>query len=290
MSDVLDRLGALGSHYRDPIEAIAWETADPELPWLPDSVLSLSGTSLGEAMTPAMRVRFSRVEFARLCAAGLWLEGLLIARVAADRFMDGAPTAERRVVLQEVREEAGHGLMFLEMIQRSGLEGVPLLGPTRLLTDVARRLHPQKAAFWAMVFIGETVTDTFAIRALKESGPDGQAICPVARDVLAFHHRDEARHIAAARTLLMARVAAMNAFDRLAFGGLLRFLLGRLLRATLYPTAASLAALGLEHPATAARAARNCPVRRAFALECAAPALELIERCVPGSGRGAKGE
>jgi hypothetical protein len=235
MSDVLDRLGALGSHYRDPIEAIAWETADPELPWLPDSVLSLSGTSLGEAMTPAMRVRFSRVEFARLCAAGLWLEGLLIARVAADRFMDGAPTAERQVVLQEVREEAGHGLMFLEMIQRSGLEGVPLL-------------------------------------------------------VLAFHHRDEARHIAAARTLLMARIAEMNLFDRLAFGGLLRFLLGRLLRATLYPTAASLAALGLEHPAMAARAARKCPVRRAFALECAAPALELIERCVPGSGRGAKGE
>lgn len=282
MSDVLDRLGALGAPYRDPVEAIAWEKADPDLPWLPDSVLSLSGTSLGERMTPEARARFSRVEFARLCAAGLWLEGLLVARVAADRFVDRAPAAERRVILQEVREEAGHGLMFLEMIRRSGLEGVPLLGPTRLLTEVARRLQPRKAAFWAMVYIGETVTDTFAIRALKESGPDGQAICPVAREVLAFHHRDEARHIAAARTLLMARVGKMNAFDRLAFGGLLRLLLGRLLRATLYPTAASLAALGLERPAAAARAAWRCPVRRAFADECAAPALEMIRRCAPG--------
>lgn len=289
MSDVLDRLGALGSRYRDPIEAIAWGNADADLPWLPDSVLSLSGTLLGETMTPEMRIRFSRVEFARLCAAGLWLEGLLIARVAADRFMDGAPPAERRVVLQEVREEAGHGLMFLEMIGRSGLEGVPLLGPTRLLTEVAHRLRPQKAAFWAMVFIGETVTDTFAIRALKESGADGQAICPVARDVLAFHHRDEARHIAAARTLLMARISKMNAFDRLAFGALLKFLLNRLLRATLYPTPASLAALGLEHPAAAARAARDCPVRRAFAYDCAAPALDLIQRCVPGGGEKAPG-
>jgi len=177
--------------------------------------------------------------------------------------------------------------MFLEMIGRSGLVGVPLLGPTRLLTEAARRLRPQKAAFWAMVFIGETVTDTFAIRALKESGPGGQPICPVAREVLAFHHRDEARHIAAARTLLMARVGDMNAFDRFAFGGLLRFLLGRLLRATLYPTPASLAALGMARPAAAARAAWACPVRRAFAQECAAPALELIARCVPGVGEGA---
>ncbi len=253
-------------------------------------MLSLSGTALGAAMTREMRTRFSRVEFARLCAAGLWLEGLLIARVAADRFVDRAPAAERRVILNEVREEAGHGLMFLEMIGRSGLEGVPLLGPTRLLTEAARRLRPQKAAFWAMVFIGETVTDTLAIRALRESGPGGQAICPVARDVLAFHHRDEARHIAAARTLLMARVGDMNAVDRFAFGGLLRFLLGRLLRATLYPTAASLAALGLERPAAAAREAWSCPVRRAFAQECAAPALELIARCVPGAAGGVPGE
>jgi hypothetical protein len=290
MSDVLDRLVARGSHYRDPIEAIAWEKADPNLPWLPDNVLSLSGTALGERMTPQMRIRFSRVEFARLCAAGLWLEGLLIARVAADRFVDRAAAAERRVVLQEVREEAGHGLMFLEMIQRSGLEGVPLLGPTRLLTGVARRLRPQKAAFWAMVYIGETVTDSFAIRTLRESGPDGQAICPVAREVLAFHHRDEARHIAAARNLLTARVERMTATDRIAFQGLLRFLLRRLLRATLYPTPASLAALGLERPSAAARTAWNCPVRRAFAHECAAPALDLIARCVPDRGERAFGQ
>ena len=73
MSDVLDRLGALGAQYRDPMDAIPWENADPDLPWLPDSVLSLAGTALGAAMTPEMRARFSRVEFARLCAAGLWL-------------------------------------------------------------------------------------------------------------------------------------------------------------------------------------------------------------------------
>jgi len=282
MSDMLDRLSALGARYSDPIEAIAWEKADADLPWLPESVLSLSGTSLGGAMTPDMRIRFSRVEFARLCAAGIWLEGLLIARVSGDRFMHGVPLAERCVILHEVREEAGHGLMFLEMIRRSGLEGVPLLGPTWLLTQAARHLRPRKAAFWAMVFIGETVTDSFAIRALRDSGSGGQAICPVARDVLAFHHRDEARHIAAARTLLAARIAKMSAFDRLAFGTLLRFLLGRLLRATLYPTPASLAALGFGDPAGAAHAAWACPVRRAFAHECAAPALELIDRCFSG--------
>ena len=289
MTDRLTRLGALGARYRDPMTTIDWQNAEPELPWLPTAVLSLAGLEQQATMRRDTLIRFSRIEFARLCAAGLWLEGLLISRTASAGFLATKPS-ESRLVLQEVREESGHGLMFLEMIDRAGLAGVPVLGPTALLGWVARRLDPNGAAFWAMVYIGESVTDAFAIRALRESGDGGEAICPVARQVLALHHRDEARHIAVARALLEARVAAMDLLDRLAFAMFLRFLLRRLLHATLYPTPASLAALGLKDADRAAKAARACPRRRRLAYECAAPARAVIARTVGRAPNAAETE
>ena len=282
MSDLLHRLGSLGARYKDPLEAIDWSCADPDLPWLPGSVLCAPDSGAPQDMPPDFLRRFSQVEFARLCAAGLWLEGLLIGRVASRGFLAAKP-AEARIVLHEVREEAGHSLMFLEMIDRAELAGVSLLGPTRLLTWVAQRLDPNDAAFWAMVYIGESVTDTFAVKALKATGEDGEAICPVARQVLALHHRDEARHIAAARALLDARIARMRAIDRVAFRHFVSFLLSRFLRATLYPTAASLAALGFADPRGAAKAALQCPRRRSLAEACAKPAFELAPRSMDGA-------
>jgi len=269
MSDTLRRIAARGAEYSDPLAAIDWDAADLARPWLPPALLSLAGVGHQAEMSPETLNRFSRIEFARLCAAGLWLEGLLISRVTGRGFPADRP-AEARVMLQEVREESGHGLMFLEMIDRAGLAGVQLLGPTRLLSAVAYRLRPDDAEFWAMVFVGETVTDQFALKALAAPA---ESICPVARRVLALHHRDEARHIAAARALLEGRLRGMTAARRRLFAAALRFLLKRFLAATLYPTPASLAALGLDDPLAAARAARRCPERRALADACARPAL-----------------
>jgi hypothetical protein len=274
MSNVLNRLGSLGAAYRDPVAAIDWSAGDLSLPWLP---LDMATQGILDGEAPEMAVKLSQIEFARLCAAGLWLEGLLISRVAARGFL-ATKADEMRIVLQEVREESGHGLMFLEMIDRAGLSGVRLLGPTALLSWVAHRLQPDDAAFWAMVYIGESVTDSFALRALRDAGKSGNAICPVAKQVLSLHHRDEARHIAAARALLDARIAGMCAASRMIFARTSRFLLGRFLRATLFPTPTSLAALGLDDPAAAARAAARCPARRQLARDCAAPAMDMIAR------------
>lgn len=140
MTALLRRLADHGSRYRDPLAVVDWSAADDTAPWLPAHLLSLAGLAVQREMSPEELVRLSRVEFARLCAAGLWLEGLLITRVTAAGF-PATSAAETRVILQEVREETGHGLMFLEMIRRAGLEDVPLLGPTRLLSAVARRLR-----------------------------------------------------------------------------------------------------------------------------------------------------
>ncbi|MDD9878970.1 MAG: diiron oxygenase [Magnetovibrio sp.] len=277
MSRVLDRLGAHGARYRDPVAAIDWRAADDGLPWLPMDLLSIDGLDIAGRLSAEQLKRFSEIEFARLCAAGMWLEGLLISRVTAKGYL-GLNTDEARIMLQEVREESGHSLMFLEMIARAGLKDVPLLGATGLLTRVAGRLDPAGPAFWAMVYIGETVTDTFGLKALKRAREPGQDICPVARQVLELHHRDEARHIAAARTLLASRIGQMTGARRLAFTTSLRFLLNRFLDATLYPTAASLAALGLDDPKGVAAAVKASPARRRLAQACAQPALDMLRR------------
>lgn len=283
MTTSLAYLASLGAEYHDPIGAIDWQAADDSRPWLPPALLSLADSESRDAMSRDDLLRFSRVEFARLCAAGLWLEGLLISRVMRNGCLATMPD-EARVMLQEVREEAGHSLMFVEMIDRAGLGGVRLLGDIRLLTWVAHRLNPDQPEFWAMVFIGESVTDTLALNALRE-GED--AICPVARQVLQFHHRDEARHMAAAKAFLQARIDAMSPLRRRLFGVALRLLLRRFLQATLYPTEASLRAMGLPDAAGMARMAARSPQRSRLAAECAEPALRFIGRTIGGASSAA---
>jgi len=263
MSVQLKHLAGLGAEYRDPIAAIDWGAADDTRPWLPPALLSLSGLAAQDRMTREELLRFSRVEFARLCAAGLWLEGLLISRIMRNGCLTTMPD-EARVMLQEVREEAGHSLMFVEMIDRAGLGGVPLLGDIRLLTRVAHRLTPDQPEFWAMVFIGESVTDTLALKALRDQG----GICPVARRVL---------HL----------LGGMSGARRRLFEIALGFLLRRFLKATLYPTERSLAAMGLPDPAGAARAAAASPERARLSAECAAPALRFVGRTLRSRGEAA---
>jgi hypothetical protein len=286
MTAIVERLGQLGAAYRDPFTELDFAAADPSLPWLPLDLLSIGALPMATGMSEMEKRRFSQIEFARLCAAGLWLEGLLISRVTRQGFV-AARTAETRVILQEVREETGHSLMFLEMIDRAGLSGIQLLGPTRLLTWVAHRLDPAEAEFWAMVYIGESVTNSFVQRALRLAS-DGAALCPLARQVMVLHHRDETRHIAAARAFLESRIAAMGPMRRRAFAATLGFLLGRFLTATLYPTAASLDALGFADPEGVADAVRACADRHRLARACSEPSLALIRRTgLAGGGRTA---
>lgn len=273
MTSALKRLGDLGAAYRDPMQAIDWHAAKPGLPWLPARMTGLGGAEVG--MDAKTVLRLSRLEFARICAAGLWVEGLLISKIGRLGY-PGTGHDAARVMLTEVREEAGHGLMFLEMIRRAGLENVALLGRTGLLSAVARLLPADSAEFWALVYVGESVTDTFALKALQLSLQDGEEICPLARQVLSFHHRDEARHIAAARSLLEARVGAMSAPRKLAFAVGLKRLLPKFITATLYPTAVSISALGLEEPERLARLAAACPNRAEVAANCSAPALKFL--------------
>ena len=275
MNAALDRIAKHGRYYNDPITAIDWQVADAERPWLPKGLLL--GPDVQAAMEDDQFIALSRAEYTRLCAAGLWLEGLLINRVTESGLM-GLEMEEARVMLQEIREETGHSLMFLEMIDRAGHDDRPRLEGTRLLTAIAKRLRIETPEFWAMVFIGETVTDTFAMKALKLSKPADDAICPVAEQVLALHHREEARHIAAARQFLATRISRMSRHRRWVFARTLRWLLNMFLEATMYPSSESLHRAGVPDADNLVQRLRRDPWRQEMAAACAAPAVSLLTR------------
>ena len=275
MNAALDRIAKNGRYYNDPITAIDWQVSDVERPWLPRGLLL--GPDCQEAIEDYQFIALSRAEYTRLCTAGLWLEGLLINRVTASGLL-GLETREARVMLQEIREETGHSLMFLEMIDRAGHDDRPRLEGTSLLTAIAKRLRIESAEFWAMVFIGETVTDTFAMKALKLSKPADDAICPVAKQVLTLHHREEARHIAAARQFLAARISRMSGHRRWIFARTLHWLLNMFLEATMYPSLASLHRAGVPDAEFLVQRLRRDPWRQEVAAACAMPAISLLTR------------
>ena len=275
MNAALDRIAKHGRSYEDPIAAIDWQAAEAERPWLPKGLLL--GPDFHSAMPDDQFIALSRAEYTRLCAAGLWLEGLLINRVTESGLL-GLETEEARVMLQEIREETGHSLMFLEMIDRAGHDDRPRLAGTHLLTAIAKRLRIETAEFWAMVFIGETVTDTFAMKALKLSKPADDTICPVAEQVLNLHHREEARHIAAARQFLASRVLGMSRHRRWIFARTLYWLLNLFLEATMYPSSDSLQRAGVLDADNLVLRLRRDPWRQEVAAACAAPAVSLLTR------------
>lgn len=266
MAAALERLLALGEVYVDPVSVVVWEQADAQRPWLPAHLLSIQGLSRQE------RLKLSRIDFARLATARMWLDGLLIHCISTGGFVR-TDFATTKVALQQVRDEAGQGLLMLRLLEKAELAGIEVLGQSRLLSRLARRLNPDGSEFWAVVFLCQSSLDALVARTLRED--DG--ICPMARQILELQHRDQARHVSAARVLLEKRLAGAGWLRRRLMALRLGRLSVRFLDAVLSPTPASLAALGFANPENLA-AGHRAPGHEALAAACAAPALLALRR------------
>ncbi|MGC8476108.1 MAG: diiron oxygenase [Acetobacteraceae bacterium] len=254
--------------YCDPLAAVDWDALAPDRPWLPDDLVSLAGDPAWEQMTPAARIALSQLEFLALIDLGLWLESYLLralGRAAPSARRVGAETYAAQ--LHELREEAGHSLMFLEILRRAPHPLPPVPRP-RLVTTGARLLPGGSGMFWAAVLIGETV----AVE-LNRRIRDSHTIPDTIRHISEIHLRDEARHVAYARQ----RVAeAIRPRPHPAAGAALRVLAGSFLATCFHPPAALYHAAGL--PGALAASARANPIRNALAAACLAPAGRYLAR------------
>jgi hypothetical protein len=262
--------------YHDPLGKLNWEAVDRDAWWLPPEALSLAGVPEFEALPIAARRRLSQYELAHLLETGLWLESLFISRLAAQSDATD-DIAVRRRLLQEIREEAGHSLMFLELMTRSGVAIPGARAHRPRFAQLVGRLAPADGLlFWATVVAGEELPHRMN-RALRR-GVEDATLSAVVYHMTGLHMHDEAHHIAHARLTAESLAAAAPAWRRRVAAALVTRVFDPFVRHVCYPHAQVYAlALGGAGERWRPLAAAN-PRRRALVAEAIRPTLAFFER------------
>ncbi|MGH8649877.1 MAG: diiron oxygenase, partial [Burkholderiales bacterium] len=270
---LLRQLSENSAPYRDPLAGINWSQLGAPGYWMPEAALSLHGLPEFDALPPAVRHKLSQYEFANVMHCGLWLEGIFLRRMAR-RVRPGMPRAELEYLLHELREEAGHSLMFLRAIEAGGL-AIPE-GSWRApwaAHALARAAPASGGLFWLAMLIGEDVPDKFN-RYLR-SHPDG--VNPAVRQICTLHVLDEARHISLAGHNLESALARAGAGRHRLLSVAARLLLRQLAHALYFPPARFYELAGLSPGARWRAAALRNPARSRFVAERIAPTARVLE-------------
>jgi len=270
---LLRQLSENSSRYRDPVARVDWPQLAAGGPWLPETALSLHGTPEFEALDSQARCRLSQYEFLNVMHCGLWLEAIFLQRMS-QRLAPDMPRAEYEYLLHELREEAGHSLMFLRAIQESGLALPDGSWRAPRIASVLGRLAPAGGAvFWLAMTIGEDVSDKFNrhLRGLAEG------VNSAVRQICTLHVVDEARHIAAARRNLELALAGAGPAQQRLLSAAARLLLAQMARTFYYPPARFYDLAGLPRGIAWRRVALANPSRRAFVSERLAPTVRALE-------------
>jgi hypothetical protein len=265
------------AQYLDPLAQIDWQGVDRACWWLPPQALSLAGVPEFEALPLEQRRRLSHYEYAHLLEAGLWLEALFMERLARLAYRTDAPERRARF-LRELREEAGHSLMFLELMQRSGI-ALPVArhGGGRLVDAVGRWALPSRSAlFWAMVVMGEELPDRLNHR--LQQATEEITLSAVVYRVARIHSRDEAKHAAYARTHCEEATRRLHDWQRALLAPLVSRILDAFARYIYFPPRAVYRCAGLVPPQSWRARALGNPVRLAQAGAMLRPTLEFLRR------------
>ncbi|AOU99656.1 hypothetical protein BI364_09565 [Acidihalobacter yilgarnensis] len=281
-SALTEQLNRSSNPYRDPLSRIDWQSLDLDHWWLPEAAVSLHGIPAYDHLPEAQRKRLSQYEFINFIEKALWLEGIFMERISralADSLGQPSETLYR---LHELREEAGHSLMFMELIQRSGLPIDPAaFKRPRLATWVGRHAPYRSAAFWIAVLIGEQVPDHMNRMIRKHRAQISDTIY----EIITLHAIDEARHIVHARATLEY---CLPIAGRLApiYLPLLNHVFRQFVEAFYFPAPALYQLAGLDQPARWAQRAHANTARITFVDECVASTLrQLAGKNLPISWR-----
>lgn len=272
-SQLHEQLNRNSTPYQDPLVRVGWDALNLEERWLPDSALSLVGTAEYAELPAARQIRLSQFEYIHFLQAGLWLEGIFMERLSRSLRRPDPDLPRHIYRLHELREEAGHSLMFLELMRRSALP-IPVTRMHRpgLLNLLGRRAPFHSVPFWIAVLIGEELPDRMNRHLRKHR----EEICPAVYDMVTLHIIDEARHIAHVRDLLSQRVPRLAPWRRTALRPLLRAALRQFAEIFYFPAAQTYEAAGLTPGTRWARLARRNPARIRFVDETLRPTLRML--------------
>lgn len=272
--NLAEQLSRSSMPYRDPVADIPWDALDRKPYWLPPEAISLYDVPAFMALPERQRQQLSRYEFLNFIEGGIWLEGIFMERIArSTRNTQDRQTLKYRV--HELREEAGHTLMFLELMERSGLRALPMRQPRLLLTDLFGRYAPlESLAFWMAMIVGEEVPDRLNryIRAHSEH------VSPTVAAMCTLHMVDEARHIAYARDELEKRLQGLRGWHRALLSPIMGKLIQQFVGVFYYPAPAVYRLAGLGAEQDWAALARANPHRSAFVRRTLDPTLQFLQQ------------
>jgi para-aminobenzoate N-oxygenase AurF len=221
-----------------------------------------------------VRRRLSQYEFINLVLCGLWLESIFIDRLGS-ALAGGLSAAERTYLLHEIREEAGHSLMFLKLIGASGLSLPERAWRRPRFIDTAGRWLPVTGPlFWLAAAVGEDISDKFN-RYLRHDG--GGQINPLIRQMCTLHIVDEARHVAYSREQIEIHLARAGTLRRRWLNLALNSLLRQFALRFYCPPAEFYELAGLRRGAWWRHAAHADPQRREFVRARMAPTARMLE-------------
>jgi hypothetical protein len=255
---LLRLLNDASAPYRDPLGRLNWEGLDLDRWWLPPHALSLSGVEEFEGLSPARRRRLSHCEYLHLLGMALWLESLFMRHICGA--LDGSTAALQSRYLHEIREKAGHSLMFLELAERSGIRIAESRRRRPLFASaLSHRLSIDSALFWALAVIGEELPDKLnrAVRQMSDKAP----VCTVVYHLATLHAMDETRHIALARANCEEVSQRLSSWQRMVQSPFLSWFLCAVGRALFFPPPAVYEAAGFDRPRAWQALAKANPVR-----------------------------
>ncbi len=183
--------------------------------------------------------------------------------------------AEYAYALHEIREEAGHSLMFLKLMEKSGLHLPANSFQRPWLADFLGRHAPMHSRLFCLaVVIGEEVPD----RLNRYVRANGDAVNPLIKDMCRLHIIDEARHIARARGELERKLEHAAPLARKLLSAWVRTLIAQFVRAFYLPRAEVYELAGLTPGHQWRSLAHNNPVRLEFVAQNIRPTLNLLAR------------
>jgi hypothetical protein len=272
---LLRRLNEASAPYIDPLECLRWDAIATDAWWLPPEALSLADVPEFEALALDARRRLSHLEFAWVLETGAWLESLFIERFGRAAGEERADAELRMRYLHEVREEAGHSLMFLELLRRSGVRLPDGAQPRSALAAAAGRLLPFSGAlFWTLTVIGEELGD--ALTRTVPRAVEHATMSAVVYHMARLHVRDEARHVAHTRSACEEAVARMSPWRRRLLSPLVDGAVDAFARRLYYPPAALYGAAGLPAGIDWRALARDGASRRRFISRATRPTREFL--------------
>lgn len=268
----LNHLSANSAEYRDPLTQLPWHALTLADFWLPPSALSLAGLVEFEQQSEVVQRRLSQYEFIHFIQAGLWLEGIFIERLSRSLYRSESQ-AEMAYSLHEIREESGHSLMFLKLMQQSGLHLPTNSFQRPWLADwLSRHASVNSSLFWLAVVIGEEIPDGLNRHVQNHR----QCINPLIANMCRLHIIDEARHIAHSRRTLEQRLTNASLFKRYALSWIAHTLLKQFVGAFYLPSPAIYELAGLSPGVKWQKLAQQNPSRHQFLDQCTRPTLHRL--------------